>query len=442
MGAQESRSTPLSEVSVSALGKRVASLSKQINDFLEGTSSPQPTFEANGGEVPDDPEYESLRAALNDAALDLLSLVNGPKTTIRQMVFSHYDLAAMQVAIDRGFFKHIPLPTESSGGESEVQEAKMSVAEIANKSGMDKNRTQALLKLLATHHIFEQVDSGKGGDEYFKHTAISASLARWPDWHALADMKLDDMFKASSELSSLITRSPDVSGADQSAFHHRFGMPVYEYHEKYPQKGKRFGQAMSAWSKVNERDNELRDSFSWASLGSGKVVDVGGGSGHISIKLAREFPSLRFVVQDNSPVQLSQDQQDVAGRVSFERHDFFKPQPIHDASVFFLRQILHNYNDEDCVKIIRALVPALESCGPETSVLINDIVLPESGTVTRFEEHLSRQIDISMLVLFGAKQRSQRDWARLFNDADPRFQIVRVHRNPLGVGLVQVRLRK
>lgn len=38
---------------------------------------------------------------------------------------------------------------------------------------------------------------------------------------------------------------------------------------------------------VNERGTELRDSFAWASLGNGKVVDVGGGSGHISIGLAR-----------------------------------------------------------------------------------------------------------------------------------------------------------
>jgi len=38
---------------------------------------------------------------------------------------------------------------------------------------------------------------------------------------------------------------------------------------------------------VNERGTELRDSFPWATLGSGKVVDVGGGSGHISIGLAR-----------------------------------------------------------------------------------------------------------------------------------------------------------
>lgn len=149
---------------------------------------------------------------------------------------------------------------------------------------------------------------------------------------------------------------------------------------------------------------------------------------------------LKFVVQDNSPIQLCHDQEVLDGRVNFQQHDFFSPQPVHDASAFFLRQILHNYNDEDSTKILRALVPALEKCGSKTPVLINDVILPESGTVTRFEEHLLRQLDISMMVVLGAKQRSRRDWAKLLNNADSRFEIVNVQRNPLGVGLLQVHL--
>lgn len=147
------------------------------------------------------------------------------------------------------------------------------------------------------------------------------------------------------------------------------------------------------------------------------------------------------MVQDKSPIQLCHDPEGLDGRVTFQQHDFFRPQPVHDASAFFLRQVLHNYNDEDSIKILRALVPALEECGRETPLLINDVVLPESGTVTRFEEHLLRQVDVSMMVLLGAKQRSQGDWARLLKNADPRFEVVKVQRNPLGVGLLQIHLQ-
>ncbi|KAI8945338.1 putative O-methyltransferase [Xylaria longipes] len=440
MSYQNCKTGPEECISIGSLGKQVSSLSLQVCAYLDRHSCPRPTFEADGGEVPEDPEYEALRASLNDVALDLLCLVNGSKTTLRDMFFSHYDLAAMQVALDRRFFAHIPLPSGSANGHGTSQVTSKSVAEIAAKSGMDEDRTGALLKLLASRRIFQQVKQDDSGAENFKHTALSASLARDAEWHALGDMKLGDMFKASSQLSTLVSRSPHASGAAHSAFQHHFGLPVYHYYEQNPEKGKRFARAMSSWSKVNERDTELRDNFAWASLGDGTVVDVGGGSGHISIKLAREFPSLRFVVQDRSPVQLRHDQEHLAGRVSFQQHDFFNPQPIHVASAFLLRQVLHNYNDEDSIRIIRALVPALEKCGRETPVLINDVILPEAGTVTRFEEHLLRQVDVSMMVVLGAKQRSRRDWARLFNDADPRFEIVNVRSNPLGVGLLQVHL--
>jgi hypothetical protein len=47
---------------------------------------------------------------------------------------------------------------------------------------------------------------------------------------------------------------------------------------------------------VNGQVAELHRSFPWASLKNGKVVDIGGGSGHISIGLARVFPSTILLV--------------------------------------------------------------------------------------------------------------------------------------------------
>ena len=115
--------------------------------------------------------------------------------------------------------------------------------------------------------------------------------------------------------------------------------------------------------------------------------------------------------------------QDLAGRLTFQQHDFFSPQPVHDANAFLLRQCLHNYNDRDCVKILRAVVPALEQCNPGTPLLVNDIILPESGTTTRSEEHHLRQVDFTMLVAFGAKQRTEREFNTLLKEADPRFEV-------------------
>lgn len=150
------------------------------------------------------------------------------------------------------------------------------------------------------------------------------------------------------------------------------------------------------------------------------------------------------MVQDISQEMLAQSEemviQELEGRVTFQQHDFFDTQPVVDANAFFLRQCLHNNNDDNCVKIIRALVPALEKCGKDTPLLINDVIMPESGTMTRHEEHHLRQVDICMMVTLGAKQRTENEFENLLTQADPRLKIMKVWPNPFGVGLLEVHL--
>ena len=130
------------------------------------------------------------------------------------------------------------------------------------------------------------------------------------------------------------------------------------------------------------------------------------------------------------------------GRITFQQQDFFEPQPIHDADAFLLRQCLHNYNDTDCIKIIGAVVPALEKCKEGTPFLINDIIMPRSGTTIRYEEHYLRQFDFCMLTLVGGKQRTEQEFDDLLKAADPRLEIVKVFKNPLGPGLLEVHLKR
>ncbi|KAI1115965.1 O-methyltransferase-domain-containing protein [Nemania sp. NC0429] len=431
------------DVSIAALAERISSLSSQLSSYLASQSLPEPRFAPDAGDIPETHEYEALRAPLNDAALDLLRLVNGPKRSLQAFFFSQYDLAALQIALDRDLFEHVPLLPTGGSSQDGADAPKASVAEIAEKAGMDVDRTGRVMKILATHRIFDEV-AGEP-ESSFAHTASSACLARDSDFRATAAMQMDDMLRAASESSAVVSRSPFASDAAHSAFHERFGVSMYQYYEQRPDKARRFTQAMSSWSKLDRSIEELHSSYPWGSLRKGgKVVDIGGGNGHISIGLARKFPSLHFVVQDISPQMLSQAQQhqDCGDRVTFQLYDFFDPQPVGDASAYILRQCLHNNSDADAVRIIRAVVPALERCAPGTPLLINEVILPEPGTATRFEEHHLRQVDFCMMVTLGAKQRSEGEFNKLIKEADERLEIASVHRNPQGVGLLEVQLRR
>jgi hypothetical protein len=122
------------------------------------------------------------------------------------------------------------------------------------------------------------------------------------------------------------------------------------------------------------------------------------------------------------------DFSDLNGRVTFMPHDFFAPQPVTGAAAYLLRYITHNWSDEDCVRIFRALVPALEKSPPETRLLINDVVLPALGESSRYHENRMRQIDITMMLVLGAKQRTQEQFQCLLSEADARLKVSSVFR--------------
>jgi hypothetical protein len=131
---------------------------------------------------------------------------------------------------------------------------------------------------------------------------------------------------------------------------------------------------------------------------------------------------------------------DVRGRVSFTKASFFEPQTYKGAAAYMIRQCTHNWADKDVVTMFKSVVPGLESSPPETPLLINDIILPEPGTVSRIWEREMRQADMVMLVSYGAKQRTRAEFESLLKEADTRYEIRKVHDSG-ALGVLEVYLR-
>ena len=199
---------------------------------------------------------------------------------------------------------------------------------------------------------------------------------------------------------------------------------------------------------VDRKPGTLSDIFPWDTL-SGTVVDVGGGSGHVSIALARRFPHLTFRVQDSEEMLaqgrrfLAQEDSAVASRIELEQYNFFQPQTSgKGVAAFFLRHVFHNWADADSISILRALVPGLEAAPAGTPALISDRVLPGlSDGMPLHEERAMRRQDIMMLVGLGAKERTRAEWEDLLRAADERLVLKEVHAE-FQSALIEVVLRK
>jgi hypothetical protein len=79
---------------------------------------------------------------------------------------------------------------------------------------------------------------------------------------------------------------------------------------------------------------------------------------------------------------------------------------------------MHNHSNLYAVKILRALIPALK---PGARIVINDQCLPEAGSVNPWDEVMMRRIDIAMLVMLNAQERTEAQFRALFKEADEGF---------------------
>lgn len=118
------------------------------------------------------------------------------------------------------------------------------------------------------------------------------------------------------------------------------------------------------------KDQIFQDAYDWKRLESTDVVvDVGGNIGTVTLAIARKFTEPQFVIQDLPPViqeakSFWGDNYPEAiknGRVRLEAHSFFEPQPVKGAAVYFLRFVLHNWPDSECVKIMKNIREAASS---------------------------------------------------------------------------------
>ena len=134
------------------------------------------------------------------------------------------------------------------------------------------------------------------------------------------------------------------------------------------------------------------------------LVDVGGGLGHDLQILKEKHPDLpgKLVLQDRQEVISTIEATSLS---SFEAnpHDFFTPQPIKHAKAYYLHSVLHDWGDEEIVRILKNLLPALKP--GYSKILLNEIVVSES--------HASLQatsMDQLVFVLGAMRERIEMEW--------------------------------
>jgi len=263
-----------------------------------------------------------------------------------------------------------------------------------------------LLRMLAAQGIFRQREDGR-----FENTPLSETLrADVPaSMRPFALMMLDGYNVVAW---SHLLRSVQTG---EESFTHVHGSPVFEYVASHPDKALEFGHAMTSIS--GAENPAIAAAYDYSKMS--KLVDVGGGHGHLIAAILKKTPGLRGMVQDRPEVIQNASQQgpakdpDIAGRLELVIGDFFQAVP-KGADGYIMKYILHDWNDEQACRILANCRRAMTDGG---RVLVVDNVIPAGN-----EDHWGKKLDVNMLVLTPGRERTAAEFHQLFSASGLRVQ--------------------
>lgn len=132
------------------------------------------------------------------------------------------------------------------------------------------------------------------------------------------------------------------------------------------------------------------------------VFDAGGGTGTLSSLVKRHYPEADVYCGDK--VEITQQQ--LYDEIHYLPFDLFEPWPIC-ADKLLLARVLHDWNDEQVVSILRNAKAALQ---PEGELLVFEMLLPTLG----FGGGLC---DLHLLAVTGGQERSEDHYSALLHRA-------------------------
>jgi SAM-dependent methyltransferase len=194
-----------------------------------------------------------------------------------------------------------------------------------------------------------------------------------------------------------------------------FGMAAFDYYGKHPDEGEQFGRAMQNVSAFVA--NAVLEAYDFSGVRT--VMDVGGGNGSMALAILGAHRTLRGIVFDLPYIE-AQAREAIAaagasGRCRFEAGNFFESVP-KGADAHVLKFILHDWNDEESVRLLRNCRASIE---PDGRLLVVENVVPEE-----IRPEMVHLMDLNMLVMTGGLERTAKEYGVLLDRAG--FRVSRI----------------
>ncbi|KAI1195961.1 S-adenosyl-L-methionine-dependent methyltransferase [Nemania serpens] len=354
-----------------------------------------------------EPLDESLRVRLGEAGLRLSLAMETPLDTVHRIGGTPLQGALAHVGIEKGIFELL-----AGQGNSGI-----SSTALAQQTDIDPGLMKRLLRHYQSLGMVSQL-----GDDSFGPSKITKNLTS-----RICSAGVSFYFQVLSKVFLAVPqflKEVNYGAATSSNFcawniAHGTSEPPWKWLQSYPQLAKATGEWMAAHrdglptflDAVDLGQEFVQDTTDATPL----LVDVGGGVGHQCLAFRLRYPTIpgRVILQDLDNVIALAESSPLPGfrdsDIEVQVHDFFTPQPVKGARVYYLRNILHNFGDDVSLKILQGIRGSMTE---RSVVLIDDIVLSESGAPPT-----ATQMDMTMMATQGARERSETEWKQLLEEA-------------------------
>lgn len=289
-----------------------------------------------------------------------------------------------------------------------LRDAPKHVEELAAATSAHASSLYRLLRALSSVGIFAEIE-----DRQFGLTSLAAclcgdapdsirNLARW--------YGAPTMLRGWGEL--LHSVKTGATGVKQA-----LGVTdPFAYMSEHPEQEQIFHAFMTEVSRKNTPG--IVDAYDFGRFR--RIVDVGGSHGLLLSAILRRYPSPRGIVFD-LPRAVEGARRTIAADGLTERCEalagnFFESVPA-GADAYFLKQVIHDWDDAPAVAILRNVRQAIPA---EGRLLLIEFVVPP-----RNEPSLSKIFDLDMLVVTGGRERTEIEYRNLLASAG--FTLAAIH---------------
>lgn len=297
-----------------------------------------------------------------------------------------------------------------AGVTARLLQGPATIAELAGVSSIPEAMLERVLDFLNGHGVLARAPDGRW-------TATARTAAALDARGMLANVETS-MMANSAWLPALRNGN--------APFEEHFGQPVFDYFSTRPERSALFGQFMGWMTRRVTRFLFAEHRFEPFAT----VADIGGSMGDLLLAVLAEYPGTRGLLFDlPETVDLARpvvSASPLAERVELVSGSFFEAVPVAD--LYLLKQILHDWTDEECRAILATIRRAIPAHG---RLVVIDHILSEPPAPDE-----AQGTDMAMMVWAGGCERKLAEFQALF--AATGFAIARLTRNPAGHSAIEV----